>query len=83
MASFSRNEGLGEAAGAMARGVFEFMKTPGCLKGCWCGGRWFDRLTMTDGEGGAARYLDDRDAADSSGISGMIIGGLFFCWVSV
>src|ERR1017187_10253628 len=33
----------GEDADAMARGVFELMKAPGCLKGCWCGGRWFDR----------------------------------------
>jgi hypothetical protein len=31
------------AGDAMARGVFELMKATGCLKGCWCGGRWFDR----------------------------------------
>ena len=42
------------AGDAMARGVFELMKAPGCLKGCWCGGRWFDRLTMTDRGGRGA-----------------------------
>ena len=45
----------------MARGVFELMKAPGCLKGCWCGGRWFDRLTMTDwGEGRGAAGWDSQ-----------------------
>ncbi len=48
------NEDHGEDADAMARGVFELMKAPGCLKGCWCGERWFDRLTMTDRGGRGA-----------------------------
>ena len=47
----------GEDADAMARGVFKLMKAPGCLKGCWCGERWFDRLTMTDRGGGRGAIL--------------------------
>src|ERR1017187_10421054 len=27
-------------------GIFELMRGSGFSEGCWCGGRWFDRLTM-------------------------------------
>ena len=35
-------------AGAVEWGIFELMKALGCLKGCWCRARPFDKLRVTD-----------------------------------
>src|SRR5882724_8577719 len=51
---FQEMRARGEDADAMARGVFELMKVSGYSNGCWCGGRWFDGLTMTDRGGRGA-----------------------------
>src|ERR1035438_10137612 len=37
-----------EDADATARGIFELMKASSCSSGCWCLGRCFDELSMTD-----------------------------------
>jgi hypothetical protein len=43
-------------ADAMAWGIFELMKAAGCLKGCWCEERPFDKLRMMGrGRGGCDR----------------------------
>ena len=43
-------------ADAMAWGIFELVKASGCLKGCWCEERPFDKLRMMGrGRGGCDR----------------------------